>query len=163
MNETFHTAKTGVAYRLASELYGERTPGPDAESEVLRTLDISEEVHGAGLYPGFEPAVDDHWAHGTLLTSEVDAEIARRKIGVSEEKLRDALLAIAYTRIESYPDRTVGIWLPARFKQWWVQAPYFSKNFRMTVWTPCAGTAKVAVAVRMLDTPGTELRAIAAE
>ena len=135
---------------------------------MLRVLDLDEQSRAVGLYPGFEPDINNHRALGTMLTTETDAVIVKVKLPDDETAQDEALLGIGYQRLR----RQLGIgndngkerriWVPAKLKEWRVYGPYFRGNMAMMVRAASRETAKVVAGVRLLDGANQALRAVAA-
>ena len=168
MTETLHTSADGIVYRWARELHGTNAPPADGPAVVLRVLDLDDQIRAAGLYPGFEPDINNYQTAGTMLTTEIDALVVKMKLPDDETAQDEALLGIAYQRLRQ--QMGIGndngnerrIWIPAKLKEWRVEGPYFQHNMAMTVQAASRETAKVIAGVRLLDGADQELRAIAA-
>ena len=111
------------AYRLAREFYPIRQApaAGDRPDKALRIIDLYDDVPAAGLYPGLKLDMNDHWAEGTSLTDEVDAAIVKRRFPGDTDNQRDALLALAYHRIDNTHTAEGRIWVPANVRVWSVR------------------------------------------
>ena len=114
----------GSPYRVATEFEGgRRDPGHGPLGWYLRAFPDGNDVLRAGLYETEVPAIDDHWAHGTVLTDETDAKIAERLLPGDPAAQADALTGLAYTRVEKEMRQVVRLLVPRNLRRWIVRMP----------------------------------------
>ena len=108
------------------------------------------DVLRAGLYETGVPTIDDHWAHGTVLTDETDAKIAERLLRGNQSAQADALAGLAYRRFEKDMSRLVRLLVPRKLTIWIVRIPSAETGPEHQVAVMATGQG-VAIAVATLS------------
>lgn len=148
---------TNDPFRECPELGAE--DGGNGETAALRCFgnDGSGEL-AAGLYPTDIESVEDHWAHGDMVTTRTDAALARDRagsLGGRPESQVGVLLGIAVERLRRRPRVYATVRIPTRLKRWRVRTRIASRegeaaNVTVDVYADCAETARTVAGATVL-------------
>ena len=138
-------AANGPKYRLATEFHRQTGRPVDAElpTQALRAFADGYDFLRAGLYDTKEPDINDHWAHGEVLTNRLDADLVVKWYPNDPEKQRATLLGVAYKRLKEDTGHAINVNVPESLKPWAVRMPTVTSNVTHVM----ADSENVAIAV----------------
>ena len=130
--DTATATEGGISYSLM------HAPDPQQEPRVdhnqpkwLRAFEDGYGVMRAGLYDSPQPDQNDHWAEGEILTDELDAAMVTEALkdtlrspaflGCPTEPIENALLGLAYARLEQNTNRPLNVNVPTKLETWTVR------------------------------------------